>query len=131
MKIAEKHVFIQCLMCVNPISLFLYLCYYSLCSGLTPDFLLSFMSFVFLFLFLSLCCKTAATTCEEQRDQASQEGLVGAFVPECNVDGSFKPEQCWGSTGYCWCVNEHGTEVPRTKVRGKPDCSKKGNLKSN
>lgn len=77
---------------------------------------------------ISVTCANAATTCEEKRDQASQDGLVGAFVPECDADGSFKPKQCWGSTGYCWCVNKHGTEVPGTKVRGQPDCSKKGVL---
>ena len=72
---------------------------------------------------------SAPTKCEELSSQALPNGLVGAFVPECNADGSFKSEQCWGSTGYCWCVDEHGDEIPGTKVRGKPDCNKKGKLK--
>ena len=70
---------------------------------------------------------TAATKCEQLRSQASANGLVGAYVPQCNEDGSFKSEQCWGSTGYCWCVDEYGKEMPGTRIRGKPDCSKKGN----
>lgn len=69
----------------------------------------------------------AATKCEQLSSQASANGLVGAYVPQRNEDGSFKAEQCWGSTGYCWCVDEYGKEIPGTKIRGKPDCSKKGN----
>ena len=80
----------------------------------------------FLIFFFIIYFTTAATKCE----QALPKGLIGAFVPQCNADGSFKSEQCWGSTGYCWCVDEHGAEIPGTKVRGKPDCSKKGNLRS-
>ena len=69
---------------------------------------------------------TAATKCEQLSSQGSENGLVGAFVPQCNADGSFNSEQCWGSTGYCWCVDEYGKEIPGTKIRGKPDCSKEG-----
>ena len=70
---------------------------------------------------------TAATKCEQLSSQASANGLVGAYVPQCNEDGTFQSEQCWGSTGYCWCVDEYGKEIPGTKIRGKPNCSKKGN----
>lgn len=71
---------------------------------------------------------SAATQCEQLRSQASaNRGLAGAYVPQCNADGSFKSEQCWGSTGYCWCVDVHGKEIPGTKISEKPDCSKKGN----
>ena len=67
----------------------------------------------------------AATKCEELRDQASN-GQVGAFIPRCKADGSFEREQCWSSTGYCWCVDKYGVEIPGSKVRGKPDCSNEG-----
>ncbi|KAE8279492.1 H-2 class II histocompatibility antigen gamma chain Ia antigen-associated invariant chain [Larimichthys crocea] len=30
---------------------------------------------------------------------------IGAFVPQCDMNGNFLPQQCSGSTGYCWCVN--------------------------
>ena len=33
--------------------------------------------------------------------------------------------QCWGSTGYCWCVDEDGIELEGTShpsSEGLPDC---------
>ena len=45
-------------------------------------------------------------------------------MPECHFDGRYKQEQCHTATGYCWCVDKHGHEVPRTRVSGrsKPKC---------
>lgn len=37
--------------------------------------------------------------------------LVGAFVPQCNDDGTWKHTQCHGSTGYCMCVDDEGNQV--------------------
>lgn len=50
--------------------------------------------------------------------------VVGVYVPQCNPDGSFKKIQCHQSTGYCWCVDEAGREMRRTRTRGKPTCDK-------
>ncbi|XP_073232292.1 equistatin-like [Porites lutea] len=73
------------------------------------------------------CSKSTATKCEQLSSQASQNGgLLGSFVPKCNTDGSFSSEQCWSSTGFCWCVDKFGEEIPGTKVRGKADCTNKG-----
>lgn len=47
---------------------------------------------------------------------------VGAFIPQCKENGEFEEKQCWGSTGYCWCVDKIGQEIPGTKVRGDPKC---------
>ena len=38
-------------------------------------------------------------------------GLVGAYSPQCNEDGSWKRLQCHGSIGYCWCVNNEGEKT--------------------
>lgn len=70
------------------------------------------------------------STCQQKRHDALQghEGLqpVGRFIPVCDNTGKFETIQCWGSIGFCWCVDsETGTEVAGTRVRGKPDCSKK------
>lgn len=49
----------------------------------------------------------------------------GTFVPKCNKDGAFEVVQCHPSTGYCWCVDEVGSEILHTKTRqGKPDCQR-------
>ncbi|XP_034470938.1 galactose-specific lectin nattectin-like [Hippoglossus hippoglossus] len=54
--------------------------------------------------------------CEYERQQCS--GLVGSFCPQCDAYGNFLPQQCWGSTGYCWCVNViTGVEIPNTQTR--------------
>ena len=52
-------------------------------------------------------------------------GMIGEFIPQCEDDGSYSPMQCWGSTGYCWCVDENGIEIPGTSLgpgEGFPDC---------
>uniref|UniRef100_A0A3Q0S6F0 Thyroglobulin type-1 domain-containing protein n=1 Tax=Amphilophus citrinellus TaxID=61819 RepID=A0A3Q0S6F0_AMPCI len=43
--------------------------------------------------------------------------LIGSFCPKCDANGNFLPQQCSGSTGYCWCVNIiTGKEIPNTKT---------------
>ena len=56
---------------------------------------------------------------------ADATGLIGEFVPQCESDGSFSPMQCWGSAGYCWCVDEDGVEISGTGLgpgQGFPNC---------
>ncbi|KAM9829004.1 nidogen-2 [Syngnathus typhle] len=59
--------------------------------------------------------------CEQHRDSiktTSPEGypLVGAFVPQCDPNGQYTPQQCHGSSGHCWCVDSHGQERPGTRT---------------
>ncbi|KAL6118222.1 uncharacterized protein ACO6RY_03067 [Pungitius sinensis] len=38
-------------------------------------------------------------------------------MPQCDANGNFLPQQCWASTGYCWCVNVvTGEKVPNTST---------------
>ncbi|XP_036737385.2 HLA class II histocompatibility antigen gamma chain isoform X1 [Manis pentadactyla] len=62
------------------------------------------------------------TKCQEEvsRIPAIHPGM---FRPKCDEDGNYMPLQCYGSTGYCWCVFPNGTEVPHTRSRGRHDCS--------
>ena len=119
--------------CASSLS-FLLRCFHCFVAPFFLCFVYNFLLYILLFIFRCLFTfpafyylMTAATKCEQLSSQASANGLVGAFVPQCSADGSFKSKQCWGSTGYCWCVDKYGKEVPGTKIRGEPDCSKKGN----
>ena len=64
------------------------------------------------------------TPCEQEVENAT--GLLGEFIPQCEDDGSYSPMQCWGSTGYCWCVDSNGLEIPGTSIatwEGTPNCN--------
>ncbi|XP_077997206.1 carboxypeptidase inhibitor SmCI-like [Glandiceps talaboti] len=37
--------------------------------------------------------------------------LIGAYIPQCTDDGYFKPTQCHGSIGGCWCVDKFGNKL--------------------
>nr|XP_046236153.1 galactose-specific lectin nattectin [Scatophagus argus] len=53
--------------------------------------------------------------CEYKRQHSPT--VIGGFVPQCDADGNFLPQQCWPSTGYCWCVDViTGEEIPNTKT---------------
>ncbi|MAQ69704.1 MAG: hypothetical protein CMD23_01240 [Flavobacteriales bacterium] len=57
---------------------------------------------------------------------ANATGAIGEFIPQCEEDGSYSPMQCWGSTGYCWCVDENGIEIAGTSLgpgEGLPNCA--------
>ncbi|XP_071019988.1 saxiphilin-like [Oncorhynchus clarkii lewisi] len=55
------------------------------------------------------------TPCEDASD-ATLNGSIGAYIPTCDDDGQYTPEQCWGSTGYCWCVTSTGQKIPGTET---------------
>ncbi|XP_026225559.1 ladderlectin [Anabas testudineus] len=71
-----------------------------------------------------------AGLCEYERQMCSKVlGAdfirCGAFCPQCDADGYFLPKQCWGSTGYCWCVDTMtGCEIPNTRTPPgtEPNC---------
>ena len=76
-----------------------------------------------LFLLISPFFILAQTPCLD--DVANATGLIGEFIPQCEEDGSYSPVQCWSSTGYCWCVDENGIEIPGTSLgpgQGVPNC---------
>ncbi|XP_061055493.1 testican-3 isoform X3 [Eubalaena glacialis] len=49
--------------------------------------------------------------------------LLGQYVPQCDADGYYKPTQCHGSAGQCWCVDRYGREVAGSRRRGAADCA--------
>lgn len=58
---------------------------------------------------------------EAENAKADGQASPGAYVPQCNNDGTYKNRQCHGSIGSCWCVDKiKGTEIPGTrKKRGE------------
>ncbi|XP_076861986.1 CD74 molecule, major histocompatibility complex, class II invariant chain a [Brachyhypopomus gauderio] len=53
----------------------------------------------------------------------SEKGVKpGFFTPKCDEQGNYLPMQCWHSTGFCWCVDKDGNEIPDTLQRGRPEC---------
>ncbi|CAL8258177.1 unnamed protein product [Lota lota] len=72
------------------------------------------------------------TQCEAHRDGllgASEFGPrgprpVGHHIPTCSDRGDYTPVQCHASTGYCWCVDHRGQEIPGTRFGPgqRPSC---------
>ncbi|KAG9491216.1 hypothetical protein GDO78_006535, partial [Eleutherodactylus coqui] len=60
------------------------------------------------------------TECQ-RRAQAHVQ--LGAYRPQCDKNGNYKPMQCQWNIHYCWCVYSNGTEIPETRARTKVDCS--------
>jgi len=73
------------------------------------------------------------TACQRAAEEAiagtitdEYDVIVGVYVPECDEQGNYRPLQHHGSTGYSWCVDEHGREIPGTNTppgKPHPDCS--------
>merc|ERR1712157_13503 len=62
------------------------------------------------------------SSCNNYYDQVTSDLMPGQFVPTCNKDGSYKAEQCHGSTGYCHCVDQNGVKIQGSEVFGNADC---------
>uniref|UniRef100_A0A8C6W1V1 Nidogen-2 n=2 Tax=Nannospalax galili TaxID=1026970 RepID=A0A8C6W1V1_NANGA len=62
---------------------------------------------------------TGLKPCEHQHRYAqAQHAYPGSrlHIPQCDDQGNFLPLQCHGSTGFCWCVDPNGHEVPGTQT---------------
>jgi len=63
--------------------------------------------------------------CEKARHDAGQP-MPGKFIPQCTEYGFFKPAQCHGSTGTCYCVEpETGKQIEGSTTfrTGAPECT--------
>ncbi|XP_054683061.1 nidogen-2 isoform X1 [Grus americana] len=61
------------------------------------------------------------TPCEHERlyprEVPPGPSPVGdGHVPQCDEEGRYRPLQCHGSTGYCWCVDAAGQEIAGTRT---------------
>ncbi|CAG0879216.1 unnamed protein product [Darwinula stevensoni] len=68
------------------------------------------------------------TVCQYLRDIALSPSVSLAVPPPiCKENGAFNETQCDETTEECWCVDDFGVEIPRTrssKEEGFPDCEK-------
>lgn len=55
--------------------------------------------------------------------QLAGKKLLGPYMPSCDEDGFYKPHQCHGSSGQCWCVDRYGNEVTGSHTHGPADCA--------
>ncbi|OXB64072.1 hypothetical protein ASZ78_001692, partial [Callipepla squamata] len=61
------------------------------------------------------------TPCEHERlyPRAVPPGpspVGNGHVPQCDEQGGYRPLQCHGSTGHCWCVDSAGQEIAGTRT---------------
>ncbi|XP_036619187.1 testican-3 [Trichosurus vulpecula] len=50
--------------------------------------------------------------------------LLGQYIPLCDQDGYYKPTQCHGGSGQCWCVDRYGNEKMGSRTNGTAaDCA--------
>ena len=67
--------------------------------------------------------------CQKERLAAlawSGSAPAGVFVPQCTNDGEYKLAQCAPSGDYCWCVDQNGKPIPRTRSSDKISCADTG-----
>lgn len=49
--------------------------------------------------------------------EGTREGMTLALpTPECDADGNYLPTQCEPQTSECWCVDNFGTEIPKSRL---------------
>ncbi|XP_053475244.1 testican-3 [Ictalurus furcatus] len=68
-------------------------------------------------------CQTEITNIHKQQ---ARKKLLGQHVPSCDDDGFYKPHQCHGSSGECWCVDRYGNEVAGSRRMGPAECALEG-----
>ncbi|XP_072512905.1 nidogen-2 [Salminus brasiliensis] len=63
------------------------------------------------------------SVCERHRDSLLKglrgwggDAMLQDYIPQCDEKGQFKPLQCLGSTGHCWCVDSKGQERVGTRT---------------
>lgn len=76
--------------------------------------------------------RASQTMCEYLRDfsdkmEGTREGMALALPsPSCYTNGSYNATQCHKNKAgqeECWCVDEFGTEIPRTKSTNVTNCA--------
>ncbi|XP_029459983.1 testican-3-like [Rhinatrema bivittatum] len=64
-------------------------------------------------------CQTELSIIQKQQ---GGKKLLGYYIPVCDENGYYKPTQCHGSAGQCWCVDRYGNEVTGSRKNSATDC---------
>ncbi|XP_078000283.1 uncharacterized protein LOC144452853 isoform X2 [Glandiceps talaboti] len=62
-------------------------------------------------------------TCREAVSEAYADLTQQTYIPYCDSDGNYSPEQCWSKTSECWCTDKNGNEVPESRTVGRANCT--------
>uniref|UniRef100_A0A8B9ZUP1 SPARC (osteonectin), cwcv and kazal like domains proteoglycan 3 n=1 Tax=Anas zonorhyncha TaxID=75864 RepID=A0A8B9ZUP1_9AVES len=65
-------------------------------------------------------CQTELSNIQKQQ---GGKKILGQYIPICDEDGYYKPSQCHGSVGQCWCVDRYGNEVTGSRTNGAAECA--------
>jgi len=62
-------------------------------------------------------------TCEEEMEKVMgeaglAEGPQDKYIPQCDAGGGWKAQQSDAASGFEWCVDENGHEIPDTRAKG-------------
>ncbi|XP_077295665.1 proteoglycan Cow [Arctopsyche grandis] len=68
------------------------------------------------------CFQKADRPCTAVTRRANRNHFIGAYIPQCDSLGFYRPLQCHGAVGVCWCTDKHGNERPGTRTKGEPRC---------
>ncbi|XP_038060648.1 ovoinhibitor-like isoform X4 [Patiria miniata] len=64
--------------------------------------------------------------CEQEKNlKLDRASMVGQTTPRCDNKGFYRPMQCSGSIGSCWCVTREGlqvTEAEGVMINSDEDC---------
>lgn len=48
--------------------------------------------------------------------EGTREGMKLALsTPDCDAEGNYEATQCDPETEQCWCVDNFGTEIPKSR----------------
>ena len=68
----------------------------------------------------------AVTSCQRRYRKGPFQLSQNLFVPRCKLDGRYEAVQCQSSSGECWCVDQNGKEILKTRSTELIKCPVKG-----
>ena len=68
----------------------------------------------------------AVTSCQRRYRKAPFQLSQNLFIPRCKLDGRYEEVQCQSTSGKCWCVDQNGKEIPKTRSSELIKCPVEG-----